>query len=239
MNGEFRRLSRREIHDVLYHDPQARADPRTARAEALYAEAAAGMLAELAEAGFPVGSAGELYRERMAYAPAVPILIAWLPRAGYLPLAEDIVRALMVRFARIPATPPLLAWFRDPPPVSDPTRPPDSPSAPREHLRWVIGLALGGHATPAIADELIALALEREYGVARTEIVASLPKTKDPRVPDVLLGLLDDPAVGAYAVRALARLRHEAAKPVIEALVDSPDVNLRAAARKALKRLGD
>jgi hypothetical protein len=66
--------------------------------------------------------------------------------------------------------------------------------------------------------------------------VARLLRTKDPRVPQVLLGLLDDATVAAFAVEALGKLTYAPARTVIEALLDSPDKNVRAQ-EKSLRRL--
>lgn len=66
--------------------------------------------------------------------------------------------------------------------------------------------------------------------------MADLPKTKDDRVPAVLLGLLDDPTVAPFAVQALGRLKYRAAKARLVELLDHEDKNVRDQAKKALKR---
>jgi HEAT repeat protein len=172
----------------------------------------------------------------MKYEVAVPVLLGWLPRVTYLPLAEDIARTLSVSFAKEQALPEFLRLFRDPPEVDDPMRPASSEPA-REHLRWVIGNGLGIFASPPVADELIELALDRGLGQARTQIVLALPKTKDGRVADVLLSLLDDPTVSAFAVEALGKMKITAARGPIAKLLDHPDKNVRDQAKKALKRI--
>jgi HEAT repeat protein len=194
------------------------------------------LLGELAELGFRVESVGELARQRMKYEVAVPTLLGWLPRATYLPLAEDIVRTLSVAFAKKQALPEFLKLFRHPPEVDDPMRPATSEPA-SEHLRWVIGNGLGIFAGPPIADELVEFALDRSLGLARTQIVLSLPKTKDGRVADVLISLLDDPTVSAFAVEALGKMKIAAAREPISGLLDHPDKNVRDQAKKALKRI--
>ena len=127
-----RRLTRREILEIIY-DPAIQAelekDPHVVRRKALYAENASGLLGELAEAGFAVGSVGELVRKHADFRPVVPILVKWLHRVHYLPLAEDIVRALSVRFAKAEVVPTLLKMFRDPPDVTDPMRPAHAPKS--------------------------------------------------------------------------------------------------------------
>ncbi|MGH3391006.1 MAG: HEAT repeat domain-containing protein [Actinomadura sp.] len=211
--------------------------PLAARRRRLYAESAAGVLADVAAAGFPgLEEVGELRRRGQDYKAAVPVLLEWLPRVRYLLLAEDIVRTLSVGFAKKLALPEFLRLFRRPPEVADPIRPETSEPA-EEHLRWVIGNGLGIFAGPAVADDLIELALDRGYGQARTEIVRALPKTKDERVPQVLLGLLDDPAVSAFAVEALGKLKFTEAREPIARLLGHSDKNVRDQAEKALKRI--
>jgi hypothetical protein len=85
----------------------------------------------------------------MKYVRAVPVLLRWLPRVIYLPLAEDIVRTLSVGFAKKQALPEFFKLFRDPPQVRDLMRPATSEPA-GEHLRWVIGNGLGIFAGPAV-----------------------------------------------------------------------------------------
>lgn len=243
-------MADRELVERILNDPALRterpADPQ-------YTKAAAGLMAELdglvpdlARFGLPLDYVQDLYlpaivkydeqgnevsRRPVDYRAAVPVLLKWLPEVRYFPVAESIVRAVSVRFAKKQAVPVLLRVFRDLPPVK--------PEQRREVLRTSIGSALGNFADASIADELIDLAQDRSLGAARAGIVnPGLPKTKDPRVPDVLLSLLDDPAVAPYAVQSLGRLRHAPARPQLEQALTSPDENVRAQAKKALKRLG-
>jgi HEAT repeat protein len=210
-----------------------------ARRRQLYAESARGLLTDLEAAGFPdLEEVGELRRHRGGanYQAAVPTLLEWLPKVSYLLLAEDIVRTLSVSFAKKLAAPVFLRLFRQPPFVEDPIRP-ETSEPPEEHLRWVIGNGLSIFAGPSFADELIELALDRSYGAARTQIVQALPKTKDERVTDVLLDLLDDQTVCAFAVDALGKMKVRRARSSIEAMLGNADKNVRDQARKALKRI--
>jgi HEAT repeat protein len=234
------RLTHKLAVEKALNDPVARAaiasDPRVVQRRRLYAESAAGLLGELADLGFRIESVGELSRQRMKYEVAVPVLLGWLPRATYLPLAEDIVRTLSVSFAKKHALPEFLKLFRDPPEADDPMRPATSEPA-GEHLRWVIGNGLGVFASPPVADELIKLALARGFGQARTQIILALPKTKDGRVADVLLSLLDDPTVSPFAVEVLGKMKVTAARGPVSELLGHPDKNVRDQAKKALKRI--
>lgn len=233
-------LTHKQLVEQVLNDPAVREavanDPRVIRARRQYAENASALLAELAGLGFSVESVGGL-RRYADYKAAVPVLLRWLPSVSYLPLAEDIVRTLSVGFAKSQAVTEFLNLFRKPSEVEQAGRPENSPSAV-EHLRWVIGNGLGVFAGPPIADALIELALDRSFGGARTEIVRNLPKTKDPRVPEVLRALLDDPTVRVAAVAAFGTTKDRGARDLIEALIADPDKSMRDQAKKTLKRIG-
>ena len=236
-----KKTSHNQLVQRALSDPAIRAlvpeTPLASRRRELYAESAQGVIADLAQVGFPVGSeVGELRRSGVTYVNAVPVLIEWLPRVSYLLLVEDIVRTLSVPFAKKQALPVFLAMFQEPPHLEDPLRPETSEPA-SEHIRWVVGNGLGIFADPANADDMIRLARDRSYGKARTQIVAALPKTKSQLVPEVLMELLDDPTVVAFAIEALGKMKIESAKAPIERLINSPDENVRVQAKKALKRL--
>jgi hypothetical protein len=241
------KLTHKQAVEIALNDPAVRAAVRAADSQIplvverkrLYAEAAEGVLAGLASAGFPgLAEVGELRRRRLIYKAAVPVLLEWLPRVSYLMLSEDIVRTLSVGFARKLAVPEFLRLFRDPPFVQDPLLPATSGPA-EEHLRWVIGNGLGIFADPALADALIELALDRRFGAARSQVVDDLPKVKDERAGGVLLSLLDDPTVCAFAIHALGKMRFTAARPAIEVALTDSDKNVRDQARKALKRMDE
>lgn len=232
-------LTHKQLVEQVLDDPVVRgavaSNPRVIRARRQYAENASGLLAELADLGFAVDSVGGLSRYD-DYKAAVPALLRWLPRVSYLPLAEDIVRTLSVGFAKSQAVTEFLNLFRKPPEVEQAGRPESSPS-PVEHLRWVIGNGLGVFAGPSIADALIELALDCSFGAARTEIVRNLPKTKDPRVPEVLRALLDDPTVRVAAVAAFGTAKDRGTRDLVAALLADPDKSMRDQAKKALKRI--
>ncbi|MFI0409465.1 HEAT repeat domain-containing protein [Actinomadura sp. 3N508] len=262
-------LTHRQLVEKIVNDPgvqrlaeRAVADnPRVVEAQRLYAEAARGVLADIAplvpdlqEIGHRMVRVGDLYqvavfsldaegnelsRRPIDYRAAVPAMLEWLPKITYYPLADDIVRALSEGFAKKQARPVLLRLFRDPPPVGDPQFP-EADAQRREDLRVTIGQGLAKFADPSVADEYIELATNRSYGRARCLIVdPGLAKTKDERVPGILLDLLDDPEVAADAVKALGKLRHVPARARISQALASPDENVRDQAKKALERIGD
>jgi hypothetical protein len=235
-----RRLTHKQAVELALNNLVARAardaNPRIVQARKIYAENAVGILADLTEAGFPtLGTVGEL-QGLGDYRAAVPILVRWLPEVRYLSIAHDIVRTLSVPFAKELAFPVLLRMFREPPQLEDPLRPATSEPA-SEYLRAVLGSALSTFTSPSTSDDLIRLAVDRSFGESRALIVSALPKTKDARVTEVLLGLLDDPTVAAFAVEALGKLKAHDAREPISAMLDSSDKNVRDQAKKALKRI--
>lgn len=185
-----------------------------------YRAAARGVLADLAAAGFEVEAVGDL-RRLGKYAKAVPVLARWLPRVEDAAVKEDIVRTLSVPWARDVA-PLLLSEFEQ---AEDPG------------LRWAIGNALEVLANDDIADELIGLATNRQYGKAREMVTVGLGKLKHPRVTDVLLDLLADEEVVGHAVMALGKLRAKEARSSIEPLLKHPKPWVRKEAKKALANI--
>lgn len=228
-----------ELMRELAQDPGygARAEEtarRTAQAREAYQAAARPLLDELAAAGHPVDSVGQLVTEAAAtgtrYPAAIPVLVRWLPRVDYRPLLDDIVRALSVSWAKREAAPPLVALFRALPPHDGP---------PETDPRWTVGGALETLAGPAVADDLLDLATDRRHGLARQLVVLGLGRLKgDARVPPVLLDLLDDEQVTGYAVMALGKLKVASAAPRLRALADHPEPWVRREAAKALRRVG-
>lgn len=226
-----------ELMRQLAQDPEyaARAEEtarRTERARAVYQAASRPLLDELAAAGHPVDTVGQLVTGATGtrYPAAIPVLLRWLPRVDYRPLLDDIVRALSVPWAKRDAAKPLVAFFRDLPAHDGP---------PETDPRWTVGNALEVLASPAIADDLLELATDRRYGRARQLVVLGLGRLKgDERVPPVLLDLLDDEDVAGYAVMALGKLKESRAAPRLRTLLDHPQPWVRREAAKALRRIG-
>lgn len=186
------------------------------------------LLAELAEVGFPVGSLTELRTSGARYRAAVPVLLRWLPAVSDRQVKEDLVRALSVPWARPVAARPLIDEFERVDERVDPTG---------TGLRWAIGSALSIVADDSVFDDLVRLVEDRSFGKARQMVVLGLGRSKRPEAVPVLIGLLDDEDVSGHAVKALARLGVEEARPALERMVNDPRAWVRNEASKALSRL--
>ncbi|GAA0607513.1 hypothetical protein GCM10009534_47810 [Kribbella sandramycini] len=235
------------------------ADPEHVERERLYAEAAADLLPQLQSLipefdahGFQIrhvsdltqraifvkDASGEVVeRRQIDYRPAIPLLAQWLPKVTYYPLASDIAHVLSPVAARKYSVPVFLELTRNPPPVDHPQS--DWGMAHwQTQLRETICSGLAKQATPAVADELIDLVRDQSLGDLRVSLIGTgLPKTKDPRMPEVLMELLSDPSerIQAAALLALGKLRHEPARTHLEA-VAAAGGELAPYAKRALKR---
>jgi HEAT repeat protein len=195
-----------------------------------YAAAAAGLLADLAAAGFHVKKMAELRAPGVGDARAVPVLVRWLPEIDYLPLKRDVIATLGSRWARPAAAAPLVEEFRRVDPATD---------GDGSNLRWFIGDALERVADESVVDDVIEIATDTSHGRARSLVVTALGnmrKARD-RVLPVLLGLLDDEEVAAYAVMGLGRLKAPEARPAVERFLDHPESWIRREAKKALRKI--
>jgi len=163
-----------------------------------------------------------LRSERIEYAGAIPILLAWLPKVRSLDLKQDVVRCLSVPFAALAAG-ALIDEFR---------------RAEDEGLRWTIGNALAIVANEAVLADMIALARDRQYGRAREMVVLGLGNIHDPRVDLALIELLKDDQVSGHAIMAIGNLGAPAARTHVEPFLRDTKPWVRAEARKTLRKLG-
>ncbi len=196
-----------------------------------YQRAAEPVLAELAGAGFPVDTIGELRQRGVDYRRAVPILLHWLPTMSDRSVKLDIIHALGSKWARPAAARPLAEEFLRTVPDHDP---------PGDSVRWAIGDALEVVADESVLDELLGLATDRQHGSERGFVVVALGNMARmrERVVPVLLDLLDDDDVAGYAVMALGKLQVQEARPAVERFLEHPASWVRKEAKKALSKIG-
>lgn len=193
---------------------------------ALNKQASAGVLADLAQAGYPVEWVSDLFNKPMDYSAAIPILRHWLPKVDNLDVKEAIVRALSVRWAKPDAAPELISELEK---LRD---------APYHGIKWAIGNALSVVADDSVYQKIEELAREPVYGSARQMIAVALGNMKNPRAVDVLIELLQDEEVAGHILIALRKLKAEKARPHIERFLHHPKTWVRNEAKKALAKLG-
>jgi hypothetical protein len=89
-------------------------------------------------------------------------------------------------------------------------------------------------------DELARLATDPRFGVARDGVILGMAKSKRLQAGDILIRLLDDPAVADKAVSALAKskLRFPDARKGLERMIGDSRSWVRKDAKKALEGLG-
>lgn len=193
-----------------------------------YAEAAAGLLAELEAAGFSVETMAQL--RRSGNRSAVPVLVKWLPDVEYLPLKRDLIAALGSPWARPVSARPLVEEFRRVDPTAD---------TADTSVRWSIGDALERVADESVIDDVIEIATDASHGHHRALVVTALGnmgKQRERALP-VLLRLLDDEVVAPYAVMALGKLKAPEGRAAVERFLDHPESWVRKEAKKALAKL--
>jgi hypothetical protein len=199
---------------------------------ARYQEAARGVLADLAIAGFYVQSVGELVdqfaRDKVPYVDAIPILIKWLPLVNYDNLKDDIVGTLSVPWAKPLAVRPLLEEY---------VKIKKTGNAPTCRVRWAIGNALEVLADDSVFKDIVRIAEDRRYGRDREMVVMALGKMKNPKAVKVLIGLLDDEDVNGHAVIALGKLKVREALPLLEPFLQHPKTWIRNEAKRAIKKI--
>jgi hypothetical protein len=139
-------------------------------------------------------------------------------------LKESIVRALSVPWARPVAALPLIAEFK-------------SVKGLDESLKWTIGNALSIVADDSVFHEIAELVKEKRHGKSREMLAVALGKMKNPQAVDLAIQLLNDEMVVGHALKALAKLKPQRARPYIEALVDHPKPWVRKEAARALAKL--
>lgn len=156
---------------------------------------------------------------------AMPVLIEHLPHLSEPALVETVAAHLARPWAKGHAFPALLEAFRA--------------WAPRDgHVGWQLGDALATAAGKANGAQLIELAVDPRYGLARQMVVLALWRFKADDPGPALLGLINDPEVALHAMSALRRLLgNEAALPHLRLVRDThPDPGVRAQAKRQVAK---
>lgn len=195
-----------------------------------FSKAAAPLLEELTQAGYPLDRLSDLYRNKTyanksCYQRAVPILLRWLPQIDNLRVKDEIVRILSVKWAKPAAALPLIDEF---------LRAPDYSVS---SYKWAIGNALSVVADDSVFDDIVKLVQDKQHGRAREMVVVALGNMSNPRAVDVLLNLLNDDEVAGHAIFALGKLKAKGSKEYIEPFLNHPRAWIRKAAKRALSKI--
>ncbi|MGV9674780.1 HEAT repeat domain-containing protein [Nocardia sp. NPDC003482] len=168
---------------------------------------------------------------------AIPVLAQWLRELetrweGGDPAERELARELLIRGLNVPesrnspAIPALLSQF-------------DRVKAIDELVRWAAGNSL--YEIPAddsYFDELVAIALDRSWGMSRQMVVNWLGRSqRKDEAAEAALSLLDDETVQGHALEALARLRTQGIRDVIEPFTKSKNRWHRRTATRILNHL--
>jgi hypothetical protein len=192
------------------------------------------MLDDLARVGVEIRDVYDLVNTKAKYPDAVPVLIAWLDRVDDLPgsterehLREGILRALTVKEARPAAALPVIRQFSV------------MPEPAGLGMGWVAANALGVVADHTVADEIIALMLDRSLGRAREMLFEAVPRIakRRPDIVETVRSLLDDEDVRAFVIMALGRLGDAKSRSAIASFADSDHALTRKQVPIALRRI--
>lgn len=168
----------------------------------------------------------QLKYSELRYADAVPLLAGWLLRSQFWENKQILIGVLSKKWAKA-AVPALVETFRS-----------DIPAEYNPMMRrWAIASAIDTAYDDACAPDIIALALDRSYGMSRQMLATALGRSKRPEAADALFSLADDPAIDGHVTEALAKRPTEEARPVFERMVHDDRSWVRKKAAKALERL--
>jgi hypothetical protein len=170
--------------------------------------AAEPLLMELRAAGYEAYDLADFAHQKLPSKKAAEILVEWLGRIDDPIARSNIATALTEAKARSVATQPLLDLFRD------------LPSDAWEKDR--VAAAVGTLARDDHFEQVADLVRDPRHGHYRHYLFWAIGYMKDPRAVELCLELLDDDEVGMSALRSLADLRSERARPVLERIADEP-----------------
>lgn len=180
------------------------------------------LLAELAAAGYPIGSIWD-WVNRPEYAPdAVPILVRHLESCPNERVVEGIARALTDRRYRDAEVPLIRAFAR----------------IASESVRWAIANAITTVGFRGSEDAVLAYCADPRYGKSRELLVSALHRVKRPIVEPLLISLLSEHDLDYFAADALMRCGGSAALAALEGMdLSGRSVRTRRKVPKVIERL--
>ena len=175
--------------------------------------------------GIAVRSVWDLVNSSQRYRNAIPTLLRLLPEVENRKVKEAIVRALGVPEARGVAPRILIAEMKA--------------SRGDPFLGWAIGNTLSVLVTPKddLFEDLADVLRDEELGFARQMLTDSLVKTKDPRVAEILVGVLPQEGMTGHALSALGAAKDFRSRRHVEKYLDHPNAFVRKQAKKALEKI--
>jgi hypothetical protein len=170
--------------------------------------AAEPLLMELRAAGYPAYDLQDFSMQKLPSKEAAVILVKWLGRTDD-PLARTLIAtALTDTKARSVATEPLLDLFSE------------LPAGAREKDR--VANALATLARDRHFEQIAELIRDPRHDHYRQYLFWAVGYMKDLRAVDLCVEFLDDEQLGMVALRALADLKSERARPVLERIAAEP-----------------
>jgi hypothetical protein len=170
--------------------------------------AAEPLLVELRSAGFPAYDLSDVAAHKLPSKTAADILVKWLQRIDDPIARSNIATSLTDPKARSVATQPLTDLFRE---LSNDAWEKDRVAA-----------AVGTLARDDHFEQVADLVRDPRHGRYRDYLFWAISYMKDPRAVDLCLELLDDEDLGMSALRSLADLRSQRARPVLERIANEP-----------------
>jgi hypothetical protein len=169
----------------------------------------------------------DLFRTRLPYPEAIPILLRQLERTD-LPegIWVTVVQALTPPFARKQSLPALVAQLRA------------RYATLSDDAVFQLGCAIADTAGKKGAATLLEIVRDERYGSARMLPMLKLARQRDPSVADIALAFLKEPQWHWTALRALRLARVWDAASEVEPFLRSAEPAFREEARAYFKALG-
>lgn len=171
------------------------------------------LLIELRSAGFPAYDLSDFAAQKLPSKKAAEILVKWLQPIDDSMARSDIATALTDPKARSVATQPLIDLFRE---LSNDAWEKDRVAA-----------AVGTLARDDHFEQVAELVRDCRHAHYRDYLFWAISYMKDPRAVDLCLELLDDEDLGMSALRSLADLKSQRARPVLERIASEPTTRRR------------
>lgn len=188
------------------------------------------IVSALRDAGIVIDDVNGLGQKTFEIRRAAPVLFALLDRLSSDHSRDTIIRSFARKEAQGIAAKRMVHEFRV-------MRSELGKSSAKMSFAWSVGNTLEQVADDSVADDMIEFAQDKQYGRARQMVALGMARLKDPRVPDVLISLLDDQDIQGHVVMALGKLRSQKAREHIEPFLHHPQTWIRNAAKTALRQI--